>query len=207
MLFNSITFAIFLPVVFILYYLVPHKFRWAFLLCASYVFYMNLHIGYGLLLLFTTILTYILARLLEASPTGSRKKLCLWGGVLPLVLILLLYKTANPLIAQLNERIEAGSLSLQPITLTVLLPAGVSFYFFQSMGYLIGCLPWKNKSRTAFRLLRPVRFFLSAASGRTDRQGRQSSASIQEGTSFRLRKCHLWPEINGLGLFQEAGNR
>ena len=137
MLFNSITFAMFLPVVFILYYLVPHKYRWAFLLAASYVFYMNLHVGYGLLLFFTTVLTYTLARRLEETPVSSRKKLCLWGGVLPFVLILLVYKTANPLIGQLNQMIATGRLSLQPLTLTLLLPAGVSFYFFQSMGYLI----------------------------------------------------------------------
>ena len=137
MLFNSVTFAIFLPAVFILYYLVPHKYRWVFLLTASYVFYMNLHIGYGLLLLFTTILTYILARGLEAASTGAGRKLCLLGGIFPLVLILLVYKTANPLIGQLNEMIAEGKLSLQPLTLSLILPAGVSFYFFQSMGYLI----------------------------------------------------------------------
>lgn len=150
MLFNSVSFAIFLPLVFILYYLVPHKYRWMFLLIASYAFYMNLHAGYGLLLLFTTILTYTLARRLEASPAGSRKKLCLWGGVLPLLLILLVYKTANPLIGQLNEMIAAGKVSLQPITLSLLLPAGVSFYFFQSMGYLIDVYKGKIKAEQHF---------------------------------------------------------
>lgn len=68
MLFNSLTFAIFLPIVFILYYLVPHKYRWAFLLIASYVFYMNLHAGYGLLLFFTTVLTYLLAKKTGQNP-------------------------------------------------------------------------------------------------------------------------------------------
>ena len=150
MLFNSVTFAVFLPLVFILYYLVPHKYRWVFLLTASYAFYMNLHAGYGLLLLFTTILTYTLARRLEASPADSRKKLCLWGGILPLLLILLVYKTANPLIGQLNEMIAAGKVSLQPITLSLLLPAGVSFYFFQSMGYLIDVYKGKIKAEQHF---------------------------------------------------------
>lgn len=52
MLFNSLLFAVFLTVVFILYHIVPVRFRWAFLLLASYVFYMNLHVAYGFLLLF-----------------------------------------------------------------------------------------------------------------------------------------------------------
>ena len=150
MLFNSVTFAVFLPIVFLLYYIVPHKYRWVFLLLASYAFYMNLHVGYGLLLLFTTVLTYVLALKLAAAPSKARRKLCLWGGVLPLVCILLLYKTATPLIGRLNEMIAAGRLSLQPITLSILMPAGVSFYFFQSMGYLIDVYRGKIKAERHF---------------------------------------------------------
>lgn len=150
MLFNSVQFAIFLPIVFILYYLVPHRYRWVFLLIASYAFYMNLHPGYGLLLLFTTVLTYTLAIRLETAPSFSRRKLCLFGGVLPLVMILVLYKTCNPLVARLNEMIAAGKLSLQPLTLSLILPAGVSFYFFQSMGYLIDVYRGKSKAEHHF---------------------------------------------------------
>ena len=69
MLFNSLTFAAFLIVVFLLYYIIPHKYRWIFLLAASYVFYMNLHVAYGLLLLATTVLTYVLGLRTEAAPT------------------------------------------------------------------------------------------------------------------------------------------
>ena len=137
MLFNSMTFAIFLPVVFLLYYALPHKYRWIFLLVASYVFYMNLHVGYGILLFLTTVLTYFLARKLENCTADTGRRSCLLGGILPLVLILLFYKTASPLIDRLNVLIDAGRLPMQPITVRILLPAGVSFYFFQSMGYLI----------------------------------------------------------------------
>lgn len=146
MLFNSITFAIFLPIVFILYYCIPHKYRWGFLLAASYIFYMNLHVGYGILLFATTLLTYVLAlqldktnrrELSDAGDAAHKKTICLLGGILPLVLILLFYKMASPVIDQWNSAIEAGRLSLQPITVQILLPAGISFYFFQSMGYLI----------------------------------------------------------------------
>ena len=137
MLFNSMSFGIFIVIVFLLYYLVPHRYRWCFLLAASYVFYMNLHIGYGFLLFGATALTYILARRLEQAPTTALKKRCLLSGILPLVLLLLIYKTADPLIDRLNLLVDAGRLSIQPVTLRILLPAGISFYFFQSMGYLI----------------------------------------------------------------------
>ena len=108
MLFNSMSFGIFIVIVFLLYYLVPHRYRWCFLLAASYAFYMNLHIGYGLLLFGATALTYILARRLEHAPTAALKKRCLLIGILPLVLILLFYKTAAPVIDRLNLLVDAG---------------------------------------------------------------------------------------------------
>ena len=150
MLFNSLTFGIFIIIVFILYYLIPHKYRWAFLLLASYVFYMNLHIGYGILLLATTILTYVLALKLEKADSVSRKRYCLLSGILPLILILLFYKLGSPVINHLNSLIDAGRLSMQPITLKILLPAGISFYFFQSMGYLIDIYKGKTRAEHHF---------------------------------------------------------
>ena len=150
MLFNSVSFGIFIIVVFIMYYLVPHKYRWVFLLIASYVFYMNLHIGYGIMLLATTALTYTMALSLEKADTTKAKKRCLLYGILPLILILLFYKTASPVIDRLNLLADAGRLTMQPITVRILLPAGISFYFFQSMGYLIDVYRGKIKAERHF---------------------------------------------------------
>ncbi len=150
MLFNSMTFAVFLTAVFILYHIVPARLRWIFLLAASYVFYMNLHVAYGLLLLFTTALTYFLALGLEKAPDLAGKKRCLLGGVLPLVGILLVFKLGAPVIGRLNALAEAGRLSMHPLTVKILLPAGVSFYFFQSMGYLIDVYRGKSKAERHF---------------------------------------------------------
>ena len=198
MLFNSVTFAVFLPVVFLLYYIVPHKYCWAFLLLASYAFYMNLHFGYGLLLLFTTVLTYALARGLEAAPSAARRRLCLWGGVLPLTGILLVYKTAGPLIGRLNELIAAGRISLQPVTLTILLPAGVSFYFFQSMGYLIDVYRGKIKAERHFGYYALfVSFFpqlLAGPIGRADSllpQYKKKRPFVYENVTYGL-KLMVW---------------
>lgn len=150
MLFNSIAFGIFIVIVFILYYLVPHKYRWCFLLAASYVFYMNLHVGYGILLLATTVLTYALALCVEKAENARSRKRCLFSGILPLVLILLFYKTASPVIDRINLMIDAGRLTMHPLTVRILLPAGISFYFFQSMGYLIDVYRGKIKAERHF---------------------------------------------------------
>ncbi len=150
MLFHSMSFAVFLIIVFILYYLVPHRYRWCFLLAASYAFYMNLHVSYGLLLLATTLLTYGLALQLEKAETTGQKRRNLLCGILPLVLILFVFKTASPILDRLNALIEAGRLTMQPFTLRILLPAGVSFYFFQSMGYLIDVYRGKIRAERHF---------------------------------------------------------
>lgn len=150
MLFNSVSFGIFIIIVFIMYYLVPSKYRWAFLLIASYMFYMNLHIGYGVLLLATTVLTYTMARGLEKADTAKAKKSCLLCGILPLILILFFYKTASPVIDRLNLMADAGRLTIQPVTVKILLPAGISFYFFQSIGYLIDVYRGKIKAERHF---------------------------------------------------------
>lgn len=150
MLFNSQLFAVFLTAVFLFYYILPARFRWVFLLLASYAFYMNLHVAYGLLLFFTTLLTFCLALRLENAPDRKKKRLCLTGGILPLLAILLVFKLGAPAIEQINALIDAGRLSLHPLTLRVLLPAGVSFYFFQSMGYLIDVYKGKVKAERHF---------------------------------------------------------
>lgn len=150
MLFNSLSFAVFLISVFILYYILPVRFRWVFLLLASYAFYMNLDAAYGLLLLFSTLLTYSLALRLEKTPEEKKKRLCLLGGILPLVGILLLFKLGAPVIDRLNALIDAGRLFLHPLTFRILLPAGISFYFFQSMGYLIDVYKGKIRAERHF---------------------------------------------------------
>ena len=68
MLFNSLAFAIFLPIVFFLYWALPSKYRSFFLLIVSYYFYMSWNVKYVVLILFTTVLSYGCARLLEKYP-------------------------------------------------------------------------------------------------------------------------------------------
>lgn len=74
MLFNSIDFLIFFPVVLILYYAIPSRFRYLWLLAASYYFYMCWNAEYALLILFSTAVTYTGARLLENTGGGVFQK-------------------------------------------------------------------------------------------------------------------------------------
>lgn len=74
MLFNSFAFAVFLPIVFILYWLLPHKGRWILMLAASYYFYMSWNAKYVFLILFTTIVSYAAAIFLEKTESLRNRK-------------------------------------------------------------------------------------------------------------------------------------
>jgi D-alanyl-lipoteichoic acid acyltransferase DltB (MBOAT superfamily) len=67
-------FAVFLPLVFILYWAMPHKFRWILLFAASYYFYMSWNAKYVFLILFTTVISYSAAIFLEKQENRKVKK-------------------------------------------------------------------------------------------------------------------------------------
>ena len=77
MLFQSGAFLIFFPIVILLFYLIPQKGQMPFLLAASYYFYMNWNAKYALLLLFSTVLTYSCARLIEKAESAKSRKVFL----------------------------------------------------------------------------------------------------------------------------------
>lgn len=133
--FNSGAFLIFLPTVVIVYWLLPHKWRWIALLAASYFFYMYWDPRLVVLLLITTLVSYLSAIAIENRPKYKKPLL-----VLTLVVclgILAYFKYANFFLENLfalTNRLTGSSYSL---SLEILLPIGISFYTFQTLSYVI----------------------------------------------------------------------
>lgn len=137
MLFNSLQFAIFLPIVFALYWLLPHKYRWILILGASYYFYGNWNAKYLLLIVFITGITYIGSLLVERAKNRQQKKLCVGMVVFVSIAILFVFKYFNFFGELIVTVLNWASLPAPQITLSLLLPVGISFYTFQSIGYII----------------------------------------------------------------------
>jgi D-alanyl-lipoteichoic acid acyltransferase DltB (MBOAT superfamily) len=137
MLFNSMAFAVFLPIVFILYWALPHKFRWFLLLVASYYFYMSWNVKYVFLILFTTVISYSSAILLEKQQNIRTKKLILAGTAILCIGVLLVFKYFNFISSSITSIVNLFSIKLSPVTLNLLLPVGISFYTFQTLSYVI----------------------------------------------------------------------
>ena len=135
MLFNSISYGIFLPIVFILYWLLPNKYRWILLFISSYYFYMSWNAKYVFLIFFTTLVSYLAAILIEKY--NNKKKLILWITLIACLGVLFVFKYFNFFFESIDYLFSLFSIKLSPITLNLVLPVGISFYTFQTLSYVI----------------------------------------------------------------------
>lgn len=137
MLFNSFHFLLFFPVVVLFYYLIPHKYRWLFLLVASYYFYMNWKPVYAILLFGSTFITWGCSILIENAESLKSKKLFLTSSLIINFGILFLYKYYDFINQSVFKVLEQGGIKWPVPNLDLLLPVGISFYIFQAVGYTI----------------------------------------------------------------------
>jgi len=140
MLFNSIDFAIFLPVVFILYWFVTNKnlkLQNFLIVAASYFFYGWWDWRFLSLILFSTIVDYSIGRRIKTEENKTRRKVLLWTSILVNLGFLGFFKYYNFF---LDNFISAFSFFGTPINaqgLNIILPVGISFYTFQTLSYTI----------------------------------------------------------------------
>ena len=137
MLFNSLSFAIFLPIVFTLYWLLPHKYRWMLILISSYYFYMSWNVKYVILILFTTVISYTAAILIEKSDNEKSKKMILAVAAISCLGVLFFFKYFNFVSSSVSDFLQLFAIKMNPITLKIMLPVGISFYTFQTLSYVI----------------------------------------------------------------------
>ena len=150
MVFNSIEFLVFLPLVVLLYYLLPHKGRWLMLLAASCVFYMWFVPKYILILLVTIVVDYSAGLLMERYADQPKKKKTFFiVSIVSTLAVLLIFKYLNFLTANLDQL--CASLGMETHLMThIILPIGLSFHTFQSMSYVIEVYRGHQKAERHF---------------------------------------------------------
>ena len=137
MLFNSKAFFLFFPLVCLLYFCFPQRYRWALLLAASYYFYMAWKAEYILLIILSTLIDYFVSLRMSALDTKEERKPWLWVSLSSNLIILFTFKYYNFFAEKIRELISmTGSDYLLPIS-DLILPMGISFYTFQTMAYSI----------------------------------------------------------------------
>jgi len=136
MLFNSWQFLVFFPTVVFVYFLLPHRVRWAWLLGTSCVFYMAFVPAYILILLFTITVDYIAGLLIE-SAQGTHRKWYLGMSIVANMGVLLLFKYFDFFIGNFDRLFHFLGLPVTMPLLHILLPLGLSFHTFQALSYTI----------------------------------------------------------------------
>jgi alginate O-acetyltransferase complex protein AlgI len=137
MLFNSLQFLVFFPVVTLLYFLMPHRFRWLLLLVASCVFYCAFIWYYIFILFFTIGVDYVAGIYIEKS-TGARRKQFLTMSIVANIGVLAIFKYCNFFLNNYNHFLHGFHVQGYDARLWgIILPIGLSFHTFQAMSYTI----------------------------------------------------------------------
>jgi len=148
MLFNSIDFAIFLPIVFILYWFVANKnlkLQNLLIVAASYLFYGWWDWRFLSLIIFSTIIDYSVGRMLERKKNQINRKVLLWISILVNLGFLGFFKYYNFFLDNLVTAFNFLGHPINPQGLNIILPVGISFYTFQTLSYTIDVYKRKMK--------------------------------------------------------------
>ncbi len=185
MQFASVSFVLFAALLLIVYYLVPKKVQWITLLVASYVFYLWAGIEYLGFILFTTLSTYAATRLMDKNLSAQDEYLAankatlsrderkeykakikaknrLWMILCLVLNFIILFVCKGCLAEPFRTLAKGGPLGF----LTLALPLGISFYMFQSLGYVIDVYRGGVKTeKNIFKLALFVSFFPQLVQG------------------------------------------
>jgi len=140
MLFNSIDFAIFLPIVFILYWFVTNKnlkLQNLLIVVSSYVFYGWWDWRFLALILFSTLVDYLIGVKLSKEENETKRKVLLWISIIVNLGFLGFFKYYNFFIENFTTAFSFFGNEIQANSLNIILPVGISFYTFQTLSYSI----------------------------------------------------------------------
>ena len=201
MVFNSIEFVIFLPIVVLLFYLLPQKARWLMLLVASCVFYMWFVPKYILILLVTIIIDYSAGILMEKhADEPKKKKTFLVISVVSTLLVLFIFKYLGFINDNFVWLCQKLGLDVRT-SVNIILPIGLSFHTFQSMSYVIEVYRGHQKAERHFGYYSLyVMFFPQLVTGPIERPG-NLLRQLHEYKEFRYENISKGMRLILFGLF------
>lgn len=137
MLFNSIDFIIFFPIVVALYFSMPYKYRWMLLLAASYYFYMSWKPEYIILIIISTLIDFFSGYMMGKTDIKSKRKKYLVLSLFSNLGLLFGFKYFNFFNDSIRNVFNSFNIFYDSPVFHLLLPVGISFYTFQTLSYTI----------------------------------------------------------------------
>ena len=170
MLFNSLEFLIFFPIVTLVYFLIPHKVRYLWLLGASYYFYMCWNPKYALLMAASTAITYLSGHLIAKGKSMLSRKIMVGISFFLNLLILYYFKYFYFTVDNINMVRDWLGMSVLTPKFDVILPVGISFYTFQALSYTVDVYRKEiEPEKNPFRYALFVSFFPQLVAGPIER--------------------------------------
>lgn len=209
MLFNSLRFILFFPVVCLVYFLIPKKVRWVWLLASSYFFYICGGAKYALFLVFTTLTTWLSGSLIARTDSIPKKKLILALSFILNIGVLFFCKYFRFGIDILNRLGSLLHFDAIRTDFNSLVPIGISFYTLSALSYTMDV--YRGKVEPECDLLRYalfVSFFPSILSGPIQKS-RELLPQLQEGKDFDYERVRrgLWLMLWGYFQKMVIGDR
>jgi len=185
MLFNSFQFLLFFPTIIIIYFLIPVKYRWILLLAGSYYFYMCWKVEYIFLILFSTIIDYVVGLQMGRTQIRKKRRFLLMISLFTNLGLLFAFKYFNFFNESFRELFHHFDMSYSVPAIDVLLPVGISFYTFQTLSYSIDVYRGAKEPEKHFGIFALyVSFFPQLVAGPIERSSR------------------LLPQLNNLPKFE-----
>lgn len=230
MLFNSYTFFLFFPIVTLLFFLLPHRYRWFHLLAASFLFYMAFLPIYVLILAVTIVVDYFAGIYIERSSGGRRKRYLIYS-IIANVGFLCLFKYYDFIFTNINEAFSLQLPLLKDLWLssaiikgnnavnthlnhwlgtdldilqTIVLPIGLSFHTFQAMSYTIEVYRGNQKAERHFGIYALyVMFYPQLVAGPIERP-QNVLHQFHERKHFSWENLVVGLRLMGWGLFKKV---
>ena len=203
MLFNSLEFLVFFPVVTVLFFLLPHRYRWLHLLVASCVFYMAFIPAYILILLLTIVIDYYAGILIEHA-TGSQRRFYLAMSLVANIGVLAVFKYYNFFIDNINTLLHLSNPTASLPLLNIILPIGLSLHTFQAMSYTIEVYRGNQPAERHFGIYALyVMFYPQLVAGPIERP-QNVLPQFHEEKRFSYEKAASGLRLMAWGLFKEV---
>lgn len=186
MVFNSVDFLLFFPIVLFVYFLIPKKVRYVWLLVVSYYFYMSWNPKYAVLIALSTVITYLTGIGIGKAEDKKIKKRMIAGSFVSNLGILFFFKYFDFALLNVNRVLGAVGIEALEKPFDVMLPIGISFYTFQALGYTMDVYRGEMKpEKNIFRYALFVSFFPLIAAGPIERS-KNLLRQIQSVHTFRI---------------------
>lgn len=210
MLFNSIQFLIFFPIVCLVYFAVPHKIRWIWLLITSYYFYMCWNPKYALLMFASTLITWLSGIFIDKfghipneKKSARLKKATVAVSFVSNLSILFMFKYFGFAVDTVNALLSRFNLGIITPGFDLVLPVGISFYTFQALGYTMDVYRKDIPSeKNLFRYMLFVSFFPQLVAGPIERS-KNLIHQLRERHHFDTRRVKSGLLLMLWGFFQK----